>query len=197
MNKPPSVLLASQSPRRKKILQFIGLPCRSVKPVGVIERVRPGETPRSLVRRLALEKAMVVSKKYPNYLVIGADTVVVYRGRIFGKPKNRLAAKKMLLQLSGRTHEVWTGVALVGHNGKNQRTHIEITKVCFKDIPIHELETYLMSNEPYDKAGAYAIQGTARKWIHKWEGDYFNVMGLPIQWIIEELNTDRQKLRLV
>jgi septum formation protein len=182
------LLLASQSPRRRKILGFAGIPFKVKKPVNVVEKRKKGEPPRHLVRRLALEKATEISKRFPTSWVLGADTMVVCGGDVFGKPRTRQEAREMLLRLQGRSHNVWTGTALVGKGGDWARRYAEKTKVFFGKIPAVELEDYLNSKEPYDKAGAYDIQGTARGWIQKWEGDYFNVLGLPLQWVVREIN---------
>jgi septum formation protein len=187
------LLLASQSPRRAKILKFAGYSFQAVKPIGVVEKGRPGEGVSDLVRRLAIEKARSVSIRKPSFLVLGADTMVVYRNRVFGKPKNRGEARRMLLQLRGRRHEVLTGVALVQDGGRRVKSHVEKTKVFFKAFSAKEIQAYLNSGEPYDKAGAYDIQGTARKWIGGWEGDFFNVMGLPLGWVKRELPGRRSK----
>jgi septum formation protein len=180
------LLLASQSPRRRKILTLARIPFRIVKPKGVTEKRKPGENHRVLVRRLALAKALSVAKKFPTEWVLGSDTVVVHRNRIFGKPKNRRAASRMLMSLQGDSHQVWTGVAFVGKGGKWSRTHVQKTRVFFKPITAEVLKPYLDSRTPYDKAGGYDIQGKAREWISKWEGDYFNVMGLPLRWVQKE-----------
>lgn len=182
------LVLASQSPRRKAILRFAGIPFKTIKPSGVVERRRPGEGPSELVQRLAVEKAMAVAKIQPQAWVLGADTVVACQGRIFGKPRSQGQAQAMLRRLLGKSHTVWTGAALVGKGGRVIRRHVEKTKVFFKRLDGQKLEAYLNTKEPYDKAGAYAIQGTARTWIEKWEGDYFNVMGLPLKWVVEETN---------
>ncbi len=131
---------------------------------------------------------MAVAGKFPESWVLGADTVVACQGRIFGKPENRTQAQTILKRLSGKAHTVWTGVALVGRGGREIRRHVEKTKVFFRKLRAVELKSYLGTSEPYDKAGAYAIQGTARAWIEKWEGDYFNVMGLPLSWVVEQTN---------
>ncbi len=183
-----SILLASRSPRRRRILSFVGIPFKVVKPLNVVEKRKSGERPRHLVCRLAFEKALEVSKRFPKAWVLGADTMVVCGKDIFGKPRNRREAGKMLRHLQGRSHTVWTGTALVGKGGRWSKSYVEKTKVFFRKLKTIELKNYLNSKEPYDKAGAYDIQGTARAWVHKWEGDYFNVMGLPLQWIVREIN---------
>ena len=180
------LLLASRSPRRCQILSFLSIPFKVVEPIGVDETPMRGESARQLVRRLALLKARSVSKLYPRHTILAADTVVVHNGKIYGKPKDLKEAKTMLVSLLDRGHEVYTGVALI--TGKKESVHVELTKVFFGRPKSKELEAYLNSTEPYDKAGAYAIQGTAGRWIKKWEGDYFNVMGLPIQWVLLRLS---------
>lgn len=183
MGQRPILILASQSPRRTQILSFLSIPHKVVKPIGVDETPLEGESAPALVRRLAVLKAKAVAKKYPRQWVLAADTVVVNRGRIFGKPHDAQKARAMLLSLEGKRHEVWSGVALA-RKGKVE-SHIERTWVFFGKIPRNELAQYLKTKEAYDKAGAYAIQGTAGKWIKKWEGDYLNVMGLPVQWVLK------------
>lgn len=180
------LILASQSPRRKEILRMTGISFKVLKPNGVIENPCPGENPPQLASRLALEKAQAVARLSPYSLVLGADTVVACRGKIFGKPKHRKEAQNIMESLQGCSHFVWTGVALVGKG--IIRTHVEKTLVFFKKISPKELNAYLSTKEPYDKAGGYAIQGKAGGWIDKWEGDYFNVMGLPLRWVIAETN---------
>jgi septum formation protein len=154
----------------------------------VVEKRKKGETPRRMVRRLAMAKAKSVAKLFPDDYVLGADTVVVCRGKLFGKPENQIQAKLMIQQLQGRVHSVWTGVALVGEGGNIRRVYAEKTKMFFRRILKKELSAYLKNKEPYDKAGAYDIQETARYWVKRWDGDYFNVMGLPVQWVIQQTN---------
>jgi septum formation protein len=181
-----SLLLASQSPRRRQILSLLSIPFKVVEPKGVDETPLRGESAHQLVSRLALLKARSISKLHPRHTILAADTVVVRNNRIYGKPKDRKEAKAMLDSLLGRVHAVYTGVALI--TGKKESVHVELTKVFFGRPKKQELVAYLNSSEPYDKAGGYAIQGTAGGWIKKWEGDYFNVMGLPIQWVLHQLS---------
>ncbi len=183
------LLLASQSPRRQKILSFLSVPFKVVLPKGVDETPFLGESARHLVRRLALSKARSISRLRPRHLVLAADTVVVKNGKILGKPKDRKEAEVMLNSLENSRHEVYTGVALVWGCKCIAVSHVEVTKVFFGKIETTEMNVYLATSEPYDKAGAYAIQGTAKKWIRKWEGDYFNVVGLPIEWMLQKLAT--------
>jgi septum formation protein len=182
------LLLASRSPRREKILKFAGIPFRRVKTSPVIEKPGSAEAPTALVRRLAVQKAIQAAKRFPRDWALGADTVVVCGGRIFGKPSCRRDALKMLKKLSGGAHVVYTGVAFAGEGGRRILSHVEKTRVTFRTLTADELRRYLATREPYDKAGAYAIQGTARSWIRKWKGDYFTVMGLPLQWVIQMAN---------
>jgi septum formation protein len=183
------LLLASSSPRREKILKFAGIPHRLVKQSFASEKPRHRESPAALVRRLAVEKAVHAAKRFPRSWVLGADTVVACGGKIFGKPGGRRDAFKMLKRLSGGAHMVYTGVALAGVGGRRILNHVEKTKVYFRALAPDELKRYLNSREPYDKAGAYDIRGTARNWVRKWEGDYFTVMGLPLQWVIQMANS--------
>ncbi len=181
------LVLASQSPRRKKILKHFGVSFRVIKPVEVEEDFIQGESPQDMVRRLALKKALAVSKRKPGSRVLAADTVVALGSKIFGKPRSRYEARNMLKTLGGRGHEVWTGVALVGPGKRKARVYVERTRVFFKPLTVWDISAYLATREPYDKAGAYDIQGTARKWITGWEGSYFNIMGLPVDWVLKQL----------
>ena len=130
------------------------------------------------VRALALDKARRVAARRPRAVVLGADTVVVLRGERLGKPRDAAEASAMLKRLHGRTHEVWTGIAVVC--GEDQRTAAECTRVSFARMDAGEIEAYVRSGEPLDKAGAYGIQGLAGQFVRKIEGDYFNVVGLPL-----------------
>lgn len=179
------LILASRSPRRRDILRFAGIPHRVILPKGVSEQGKPVESPSRFVKRLAYEKALSVARRYPGYWVLGADTIVVCGGRMIGKPHNRVEARQMLQKLQGRAHTVWTGVALVGKGGREVSRYAESTRVVFRKISASELNRYLKTREPYDKAGAYAIQGTAGAWVQTWKGDYFNVMGLPLRWVVQ------------
>ncbi|HVZ81782.1 MAG TPA: nucleoside triphosphate pyrophosphatase [bacterium] len=184
---PETLILASASPRRRDILRFAGIPFRVIAPKGVDEAPRKGERPDALARRLALAKAVEVSVRNPDAWVLGADTVVAIGARTFGKPRNVREARTMLRNLQGRAHAVYTGVALV-RNVKKRRVRVERTRVLFKKLSSKEWGPYLKSREPYDKAGGYAIQGTARKWVRRYEGEYFTVLGLSLRWLLAELN---------
>lgn len=173
------IVLASGSPRRKELLAQAGLEFE-VEVSDVPEEILEGELAADYVSRLAEEKAraVYVRRGDPSVRVIGADTCVLSGSEILGKPLNRADAQRMLEGLSGRTHQVLTGVAVVSEAGA--QVAVEITQVTFDVIPPNEMEEYLDTEHPMDKAGAYGIQGYAARWIPRIEGCYFNVMGLPI-----------------
>jgi septum formation protein len=174
---PAPIVLASASPRRVTLLRQVGLAFTVVDPGP--DRDWPGQAePRHGVRALALEKARRVAGRRPEALVIGADTVVVVGGARLGKPASEAEAVEMLRRLQGRTHEVWTGLATV--RGGEQRTAAEVTKVLFARLEEAELRAYARTGEPLDKAGAYGIQGLAAQFVRRVEGDYSNVVGLPL-----------------
>jgi septum formation protein len=181
------LILASSSPRRAEILANAGLPF-SVLSSAVDESPYPGETPAALVQRLANAKAdLVTARTVGPAIILAADTVVVLDDKILGKPSSIEDARHMLQQLSGRTHSVLTGVALVRLPDGERRQFIESTLVHFRPITDEELSSYLATEEPYDKAGAYAIQGQAGRYIPRIEGCYFNVVGLPLSRVLTEL----------
>lgn len=174
------LILASRSPRRRFLLKAAGLSFSVLTPHDVHENPRKGESPKTLVCRLAGEKALAVAEQRPGYWVVGCDTEVILNGKVLGKPANKVAAKKMLRSLEGRTHVVISGIAWVDSEGGLCDTECVESRVTFSRIPKEELESYINSKEPYDKAGGYGIQGPAAKWVKNLEGDYFNVMGLPV-----------------
>jgi len=178
-NAPSSLILASSSPRRNALLQQIGIDFFVVTPQ-IHEEVKEGEDPRSAVVRLALEKAIAVSKRYPLFPVLGADTIVLLGEEIMGKPRDEEEAQRMLERLGGKEHQVITGVALVRGGGKYQLTRAAKTNVKMKSLTKEEIERYIRSGEPMDKAGAYAIQGRGALFIERIKGCYTNVVGLPI-----------------
>jgi septum formation protein len=181
------LILASSSPRRAEILTNAGLPF-SVLCSAVDESPYPGEAPAALVQRLANAKAdLVTARAVGPAIVLAADTVVVLDDKILGKPRSVEDARHMLQQLSGRTHSVLTGVALIRLPDGERRQFIESTLVHFRPITDEELSSYLATEEPYDKAGAYAIQGQAGRYIPRIEGCYFNVVGLPLSRVLTEL----------
>jgi len=183
------LILASSSPRRAEILANAGLPF-SVLSSAVDESPYPGEAPAALVQRLANAKAdLVTARAVGPAIILAADTVVVLDDKILGKPNSREDARHMLRQLSGRTHSVLTGVALIRLPDGERRQFIESTLVHVRPITDEELSSYLATQEPYDKAGAYAIQGQAGRYIPRIEGCYFNVVGLPLSRVMTELQT--------
>ena len=175
------LVLASTSPRRQELLRNAGI-AFVVEPTDVAEIPLKGELPRSFAERMARGKAEAVFRMRPNDFVLGADTVVVVGGRILGKPRDVADAARMLRLLSGRTHEVITGVCLMGPRRKTgfQDTRSETTFVTMNKLEDEDICAYIATEEPRDKAGAYAIQGIASRWIPRIEGDYFNVVGLPV-----------------
>jgi len=181
------LILASASPRRAEILRSAGLPF-SVLSSAVDETPVPAESPQDLVRRLALAKAeLVTARALGPAIVIAADTVVVLEGAILGKPRTSEDARQMLEKLSGRTHSVMTGVTLIRLPDVERREFIETTQVHFASISNEEIVKYLSSGEPFDKAGAYAIQGLGGRFIPRIDGCYFNVVGLPLSRLCKEL----------
>jgi septum formation protein len=185
----PRLVLASGSPRRAEILTSVGWPFTK-QTADVDESVLPGETPENYVRRLAAEKAVAVAKLHENALVLGADTTVVINDEIIGKPVDLDDARRMLKKLSGNRHEVLTGVALVEVSEGNLEIGIglERTGVKFAALSEAEIEFLAEKGEPLDKAGAYAVQAQAALFIEGIEGDYWNVVGLPIQLVYKLLN---------
>jgi septum formation protein len=178
------LLLASASPRRRELVTQAGL-VFTVHPAEIDESPLPHEPAAAYVERLALEKAQAVfnlNRTQPDLTVLAADTTVVVsiegEEKILGKPASFDEAEAMLTQLSGRTHAVLTGLAAV--TARRACSTVEITQVTFNLIPPAELAAYIATGDPMDKAGAYAIQGYAARWIPRIEGDYFNVVGLPI-----------------
>jgi len=171
------LVLASASPRRRELLRNAGI-LFEVQPANIAEGPLPGESAKDCAERLAREKALVVAAQRPNDVVLGADTIVVVDNQILGKPSNAADATRMLRLLSGREHQVITGVCLV-FEGK-ATVASETTSVTMSEITDQEIAGYIASGEPMDKAGAYAIQGIASRWIPRIEGDYSNVVGLPV-----------------
>jgi septum formation protein len=179
------IVLASASPRRQELLRNAGISF-TVQPADIIEAPLAGESPRDCAERLAREKALAVSLSRPRDYILGADTIVVVDDIILGKPRDRNDAFRMLRLLSGRTHVVITGVCLVapgsgqGPPASERQSASEATSVTMCEICDDEIRDYVVTGEPMDKAGAYAIQGIASRWIPRIEGDYSNVVGLPV-----------------
>ncbi|HAI52633.1 MAG TPA: hypothetical protein DCQ17_04685 [Firmicutes bacterium] len=177
------LILASQSPRRRALLQQFGLAFRvEVLPVQEVQSGPPLET----ARINAVAKAQPVSARNPQALVLGADTIVVLDGRILGKPADAQEAADMLRALSGKEHEVTTVVALL-RNGQEEKVFSETTKVRFRQLSEAEVVGYVATGEPLDKAGAYGIQGLGGLLVQSIEGCYYNVVGLPVPRLVEEL----------
>jgi len=170
------IVLASSSPRRRMLLRAQGVPFRAA-PQDVDETWR-GEAPETFARRLALEKAGAAAARRPRAWCLGADTVVALDGRVLGKPGSRAEARRMLRFLSGRTHRVVSGVALVGPGFRSAR--VVTTRVRFRRLAAAEIARYAASGEPDDRAGAYAAQGLGATLVAAIEGDWFNVVGLPL-----------------
>jgi septum formation protein len=212
---PLVLVLASASPRRSELLRNAGI-AFVVQPAHVDERMLAGEAPEEYARRLAREKAQAVSQQRPGETVLGADTIVVVDSDILEKPRDQADAARMLRLLSGRSHRVITGVCLISpllsRSGTSQpqpgvpdpqlpetrnlslpavdsklETAFETTEVWMRDLSEEEIQEYVASGEPMDKAGAYAIQGIASRWIWKIVGCYFNVVGLPVPLVYQML----------
>ncbi len=177
------LILASASPRRAEVLRNAGIAFEAMA-TGVDEVPQPNESPEELVRRLAENKARLTAPRVAGrdgpVIVVGADTEVVLDGAVLGKPASAEDARGMLRRLSGRTHSVITGLAAIRLPDGEARTELETTQVSFAPLTPEEVEDYVASGEPFDKAGAYAIQGRGGRFVTRVEGCYFNVVGLPL-----------------
>lgn len=187
------MILASKSPRRKEILEEFGFKFK-IEAKETLEESKK-ENPKDFVMEIALEKAMVVAEDNYEEWIVAADTVVVYNNKILGKPKNKEEAKEVLKSLSSHSHEVYTGVAIVNKQKNISLTFTELTKVYFKNISDQEINWYVETKEPLDKAGSYGIQGKGSILIEKIEGDFYNVMGFPISKFYEEMKKLGFKLK--
>jgi septum formation protein len=185
------LILASASPRRAELLRAAGIPFEVVV-ADVDERVLPGEAPEPYVRRVAEAKAAAVIRNAAGRPVLAADTAVVADGIILGKPDDADDARRMLRLLSGRAHEVMTGVCLMSSGGSAPHisSAVESTAVWFADLSPDEIECYVQTGEPMDKAGSYAIQGLGSRFVTRIEGSYSNVVGLPISLVYRLLRAD-------
>jgi len=172
-----AIILASASPRRQELLRNAGIQF-SVRPAEIKEIPLPGEQPSAFVERMAREKARAIGAQSDCDFVLAADTVVVVDGEILNKPESHRDAKRMLRLLSGRAHQVITSVCVLGRHFEDVRN--ECTVVYFAPLTESEINGYIRTREPMDKAGGYGIQGLASRWIPRIEGDYFNVVGLPM-----------------
>ena len=182
--KNKQLILASQSPRRKELMEDVGLVFECI-PSNAEEIFPADQTIEDAIEDVAFQKANDIFLKHPDAIVIGCDTMVVDGNQKLGKPKSKEDAYHMLTSLSGKTHRVISGVAILSKDKKI--TFHDITYVTFYDIEDDLLETYLNSDEPYDKAGAYGIQGKGRLFVKEIKGDYFNVVGLPISRVYRAL----------
>ena len=177
MTAPVRVILASQSPRRRELLTLVGIP-HEVRPADLDERMEPGESPTEHAERLARAKAQAVALVEQDAVVIGSDTIVVLDGEVLGKPADVAEAVRTLQRLSGRTHTVHTAVA-VARDG-HVESGVESVEVTFRPLTDAQIETYVATGEPMDKAGAYGIQGYGAVIVERIHGDYFAVMGLAL-----------------
>jgi septum formation protein len=180
------IILASKSPRRKYLLKQAGLSF-TVIPSSIDENSIPISQPEIYVKTLAEAKANDISKKYPESWVIGADTIVLIDGIVLGKPSSKTEARAMLKQLSGQTHQVLTGYSICCVTRNRFFSETIITEVLFKNLTDDEIEWYINTDEPFDKAGAYAIQGLGSFLVKSINGSYTNVVGLPVCEVIELL----------
>lgn len=183
------IILASSSPRRRELFSKLNIPFQ-VFGSRYREKFQRNMPPRKLAEFLAQKKAEKVLEAFPKSVIIGADTLISYGTKILGKPKNKAHAQKMLNLLSGKAHEVITAVSIIDKTGK-AITKSFVSKVVFKKLSKQDIEDYIKTKEPFDKAGAYAIQGEAKKFIKSFEGDLNTIIGLPISFIkstLKELN---------
>jgi septum formation protein len=180
------IVLASASPRRKELLEKIGLKF-TVDPSAFKENARPDLKPEGYAKYISLGKASIIAPKYPDSIIIAADTIGVLRGKIIGKPGTEDEARQMLLSLSGKSHRVITGFTILDQSNHKSVTRIVETRVYIKELSPAEIFDYVKTGEPMDKAGAYAIQGLGSVIVEKIVGDYYNVMGLPLNALAQSL----------
>lgn len=179
-----TIVLASGSPRRRQLLDMLGIPFRVVAP-DVDETRQASELPEEYVTRIAREKAQSVAAREPGAVVLAADTTVVLRGRVFGKPQTPEEAEEMLRRLQGRKHQVMTAVA-VAADGRLEHA-LDVTDVIFRRLAEDQIAAYVATGEPLDKAGGYAIQGRGAALVEGIRGDFFSVMGLPLRLALQLL----------
>ncbi len=180
----PRVTLASSSPRRHELLDLVGI-AHEVHPADIDETYRDGEEAAPHAERLAREKGTTIAARYPDAIVISADTIVVIDGLVLGKPRDEADAARMLSMLGGQTHVVLTAVA-VSYNGQ-MRSAVESVRVTFRTLDRERIGAYIATAEPMDKAGAYGIQGFGATLVERVDGDYFAVMGLPLARMVDLL----------
>ncbi len=180
----PRIILASASPRRRELLTLVGIR-HEVMPADVDETQFVGEYPAAYAERLARAKAHTLAGAHPGAVVIGADTIVVVDGVVFGKPSDPADAARMIRQISGRSHIVQTALAVA--RGEQTESAVETVGVTFRDLSDHEIDAYVETGEPLDKAGAYGIQGYGATIVDRVDGDYFSVMGLGLRRLVDLL----------
>lgn len=181
-----SLILASSSPRRQELLQLLQIPFQSIS-ANVNEDFPEQMKANEVAKELAFRKSAAVANEHQDSWVIGSDTIVVLEGKILGKPIDRADAKETLIQLSGQTHEVYTGVSIMYR--RYHTVFVEKTNVTFWKLSETEIERYLDTEEPFDKAGSYGIQGYGALFVKQIEGDYYSVVGLPVSRLARELKT--------
>ena len=180
------IILASGSPRRKELLENIGLKF-DIEPAGFVEEIPIGLSPHGIAQLLSLEKARKVAINHPNAIIIGADTLGVFDGKILSKPHHELQAKKILNMLAGNSHIVITGFTVIDSKTGKELTKSVETFVHLRELTNEEIDSYIATGEPLDKAGAYALQGLGALLVDRIEGDYYNVIGLPLSALAETL----------
>lgn len=181
-----NLVLVSQSPRRRELMSLLKFPFKTTSPLGE-EVFNEDLTLREQIEAIAQDKAMSVLDQYPDAVLVSADTIIVNEGKVLGKPHDKDHAVAMLKELSGKTHEVITGVCIV--SDKKKEVFSVVSKVTFYDITDEDIEAYVLSKEPLDKSGSYSIQGGAALFTKHVEGDYFAIMGLPIGRVYQVLNS--------
>jgi len=184
------IILASASPRRKELLALTGLKF-TLDTSGYEEEMNSALDPRKLAKFLSLEKAKAVAGKYTNAVIIAADTFIVFKGKILGKPHTEKMARRMLSLLNGKIHSVITGFTILDTGDNRRLSKSVVTKDYLKRLTRKEIDAYVKSREPLDKAGGYAIQGLGSVIVKKIEGDYFNVIGLPLSALMDSLKRCR------
>jgi septum formation protein len=183
------IILGSKSPRRKELLELLGY--EFVIKVSDVDETVQYTTYQEMVQKIAMKKAIAIHKDNINDLIISADTIVICNNQVLGKPKDINEARVMINLLKNKVHEVYTAVVCI--HQETTINFLEVTKVWVTEITDEEIEEYIKTNEPYDKAGAYGIQGIFAKYIEKIDGDYYNVMGLPIC----RLNKELKKIKIL
>jgi septum formation protein len=184
----PQLILASASPRRRELLQGIGV-VFTVIPSDTAEAAQPGELPQEYALRVAGEKALDIARRHPGVWILGADTIVEIAGEVLGKPRDTTDGRRMLRLLSGRTHQVMTAFILLDGEGHVRARQVVTSRVTFKPLSDAQIHAYLATGEPFDKAGAYAVQGLGASLVERVEGSYTNVVGLPMDEVQAALHT--------